>query len=640
VNHNCAQHERKSAPPRAARPLLSRLAEDRSGNTIMLVAAAIVPILAMIGGGVDMGRNYLAESRLQQACDAGVLAARKALGSATVVDAATETKVADAGSRFFNVNFADGAYGSENRHFGMVLNADLSIDGTATVDMPTTVMQLFGYDQTDIAVDCKAKLNVANTDVMMALDVTGSMNETLDGDTQPKIAVLKSVVKSFYNQLEANKVVGTRTRYGFVPYSTNVNVGGLLKDEWVVDEWTYQSRQVNGTLAASGTFSYYSASSPVSGSYATTTDSTYAATYNNFTKVYNCPTVPSNTATTTTATIGTTSETITDPLPGTRTRTEYHRTTNGNRYAVSLSGTTCTVKKTAYTDYVDKYYYITEPALVSTSQWQYQPVTKDVSNWRTESNGCIEERETYDIDDYENVDLTRALDLDIDLVPEAADEKTQWRPEYPAMIYNRAIKWNNTGSWNTGHVTTSTEYMAPWVAGFAACPPAAKKLAEMDADSLAAYIDGLVAAGSTYHDIGMIWAGRLLSPTGLFASENGDEGLGTSRHLIFLTDGQTSTLDISYGAYGVEPLDRRRWQPGGVSSYSLTETVEKRFSFACEEVKKKNITVWFIAFGTDLNPIMTDCAGPGHSFSASNAEELDQVFAEIAKSIGQLRLSQ
>src|SRR6185369_15103423 len=120
----------------------------------------------------------------------------------------------------------------------------------------------------------------------------------------------------------------------FVPYSTNVNVGGLLKDEWVVDEWTYQSRQVNGTLAASGTFSYYSASSPVSGSYATTTDSTYAATYNNFTKVYNCPTVPSNTATTTTATIGTTSETITDPLPGTRTRTEYHRTTNGNRYAV------------------------------------------------------------------------------------------------------------------------------------------------------------------------------------------------------------------------------------------------------------------------------------------------------------------
>ena len=137
----------------------------------------------------------------------------------------------------------------------------------------------------------------------------------------------------------------------------------------------------------------------------------------------------------------------------------------------------------------------------------------------------------------------------------------------------------------------------------------------------------------------MIWAGRLISPTGLFSGENADVGgLPTSRNLIFLTDGQTSSLDLSYGAYGVEPLDKRRWSPSS-SSLTLTQTVEKRFSFACEEVKKKNVTVWFIAFGTDLNPIMTECAGPGHYFSASNAEELDEVFSKIAKSIGQLRLS-
>ena len=65
---------------------LRRLLRDSAGNALPLMAAALVPLLAMVGGGIDMGRSYLAQSRLQQACDAGVLAARKALGSAVVAD--------------------------------------------------------------------------------------------------------------------------------------------------------------------------------------------------------------------------------------------------------------------------------------------------------------------------------------------------------------------------------------------------------------------------------------------------------------------------------------------------------------------------------------------------------------------------
>ena len=34
------------------------------------------------------------------------------------------------------------------------------------------------------------------------------------------------------------------------------------------------------------------------------------------------------------------------------------------------------------------------------------------------SNGCIEERQTYEIDNYDSVDLSKALDLDIDRVPD------------------------------------------------------------------------------------------------------------------------------------------------------------------------------------------------------------------------------
>lgn len=151
---------------------LGRLARDTSGNTLAMIAAAVVPLLAMVGGGVDMGRSYLAQSRLQQACDAGVLAARKKLGSDLIVMGELPEDVAEIGQRFFNVNFGDGSYGTRNRAFELSLETDNSISGSAAVDVPTTIMNLFGYDNLALAVNCQAKLNFSNTDIMFVLDTT------------------------------------------------------------------------------------------------------------------------------------------------------------------------------------------------------------------------------------------------------------------------------------------------------------------------------------------------------------------------------------------------------------------------------------------------------------------------------------
>lgn len=67
--------------------------------------------------------------------------------------------------------------------------------------------------------------------------------------------------------------------------------------------------------------------------------------------------------------------------------------------------------------------------------------------------------------------------------------------------------------------------------------------------------------------------------------------------------------------------------------------VEKRFTVACNEVKKRNVTVWVVGFGTTLNPILTNCAGDGHWFEARNAAQLNTVFSKIAASMGYLRVS-
>lgn len=637
---------RSGQPGLNQEPLLVRLAHDRAGNTLLMIAAAILPIMAMVGGGIDMGRSYLSQSRLQQACDAGVLAARKKLGSQIAVTGTVPADVEDVGNRFFNVNFQDGSYGTADRDFAMTLENDYAISGVATVDVPTTIMQIFGFNDVPVRVECEARLNFSNTDVMMVLDTTGSMRDTNPDDTSPKIDVLRSVVKNFHAQIEGSKTPGTRIRYGFLPYSTNVNVGFLLKSDWLVDQWSYQGRNATpkGTTSTRPTY---------------TTKYTYISGSVTPIAPYTAKSCPADTRKWKILAYNKAAD-------GTETWTVDE---HGQYYECSYAdGATVTVNGTNYDHHV--YTWSSKQTGTETYQeylWHYQPMKFDVSfikgasgddtpvggkltvpmgGWPEEPSnidawfkGCVEERDTTEIKDYDNVDIADNLDLDIDLVPDPARPETQWRPMFNDISFLRAIKWNGSGSFSKAPVTTGDDYANAGFAGLSACPASASKLAEMSAQDVADYVDTLSPEGSTYHDIGMIWGGRLLSPTGIFADENADEGPGkpTSRHMIFLTDGLTAPLDLSYGTYGIEPLDQRRWKGG--SSPSLTQVVEQRFSVACAEVKKRNITVWVVGFGTTLNPALTECAGQGHYFEAGDADQLNAVFSKIAAALGDLRIT-
>lgn len=627
---------RARATARAALSCARHLGRDTSGNTLAMIAAALVPLLAMVGGAIDMGRSYLAQTRLQQACDAGVLAARKRMGTSPAAGGMIPADVAEVGNRFFNVNFPDGAYGTTGRDFDLVLEGDFQLNATAQVTVPTTIMGMIGFTEVPVNTVCGAQVGMANTDIVLALDVTGSMNLTNPGDSRPRIEELKDTVQSFHAQIEAAKAPGSRVRYGFVPYSTNVNAAALLTDEQVVDSWTYQSRRLIGTGKASGTSSYWAVGSVIGGTLETTVSSTYAATAGG--SGFTCGAAPASTLASSWAFINTTSAPFAGPPAGTITRSTYHYTYNGSTFQVKLNGSTCEVHETRHTNYKVSYDWVTQPALATGSNWQYRQETFDVAAWRSEAIGCMEEPDTYEIDDYDTVDFSRAKDLDLDHVPTAGDSTGMWRPMYPGRIYARAFKWNNTGAFNTAVVTTTDEYYNPQIGDTAHCPNPARQLAEMDDSDVSAYLASLKIGGSTYHDIGMLWAARLAAPSGLFAAENADvsDSHPTSRHVVFMTDGQTSALDLSYTAYGMEPLDQRRWSPA--STRTLTQVVEDRFAFICNEAKKRNITVWVVAFGTELNPVMTECAGPGRAFQASDGDELVEAFTAIANSIADLRL--
>ncbi|MBD3814030.1 MAG: VWA domain-containing protein, partial [Betaproteobacteria bacterium] len=502
----------------SAAGFLHRLLRDRAGNTLAMIAAAILPIMAMVGGGVDMGRSYLAQSRLQQACDAGTLAARKRLGTEVAVTGIIPDDAAAVGQRFFNINYRNGSYGSTDRAFSMVLEDDLSISGEASVAVPTTIMKVFGFEKVDVSVNCVAQMNMSNTDVMFVLDTTGSMFETNPGDTSNRIDSMRSVVKNFIAQLKANSTGSHRLRFGFVPYSTNVNVGGLLKDDWVVKDWNYQSRDLIQVGTTTYTVTYNRNWTYVSGSVSEAiATSSYPATFHNgnggSTTIdenenvivvpasggyYTCDTPPSGSTYSWNATLlSTTDYPLAGPPSGTQTVQKYQSLENGTRYWLSISGSTCKVMQQVFTNRVQTYERVTEPREKPILKYQYKQMPFDVSAWRSTGNGCIEERDTYEITDYDHVDFTKALDLDIDLVPTSSDA-TKWRPMFPGLIYARSMMWNGSGSFTTHPVTTADEYVMPQGLGLATCPTPARKLAEMSNDEVDTYLNSLQPNGQTY----------------------------------------------------------------------------------------------------------------------------------------------
>lgn len=627
---------------------LRRLLQDRSGNVAAILAAALFPLLGLIGGAIDMGRGYLSQVQLQQACDAGVLAARQRLGASVAVDGEVPANVASTGQRFFNINFRDGVYGTSNRGFAMQLENDYAISGFASVDVPTTLMRIFGQDNLDISVECEAILNFSNLDVMMVIDTTGSMRLSNPGDSLSRMETLKQTIRDFYAVVEGGKAPGTEIRYGFVPYATNVNVGDLLLDEWVVDSWHYQGRIDTGQRLPNENIgrTFNRNYIYVSGSRSNWEEiSTYAATWNEPPNAdqpgwWSCNgSRPANSWTYTDTENGPGRNELQREPPALLQIQPMQRVQNGTRYTTWRSGQTCRVMKSTDVNYIERFERVREVPSFDRIVWEYDEITRDVSNWRAETEGCIEERDTYEITDYGNVDFDQALDLNIDLVPTPGDPATQWRPRYPEEIYVRRIEANGNGNFDTRKHRTTNEYVDSGTWWFSDCPAAAKKLDVMTASQLDTYLGTLAPYGATYHDIGMIWGGRLISPTGIFASENADtEVRQRSRHMIWLTDGQTEPYDLAYGVYGVDGLDQRRWDPDS-SSETLPQVIENRFGVACEQVKNRNVTVWVVAFGTGLTDLMTECAGPGRSFQASNAEQLNDAFEAIARAMSELRIS-
>jgi Flp pilus assembly protein TadG len=640
----------------AARAMFTRLAQDTRGNTLILTAAALIPLIALVGSGIDMGRGYLAQARLQQACDAAVLAGRRAMSNSVV-----DTTVIAEANKFFKYNFDTGVVGTNGSAafganpftptVGSAANSTVTV--TAATTLPTTIMKMFGFATLPISVTCFAKQDFVNTDVMLVLDTTGSMEQDVNGNdvnggSTSKIAGLRSAVMALYDQLAPVQTqlesVGLRLRYSIVPYSSTVNVGAAVRAvnaTYLNDAASYQTRVANYTTPV-----YVTGGTP------TNTNETFGYAIADV----DCLKYGYNQSFT-----GFTPNPAGEPIAAT-TLTYYQPTTWGGSNTISGTGTkTCVRTKTVYPRYTTRYAFTdfsyqkdlsvdtstyksggSTVVAVKTTAQDANGYNKDVMGGSvavasTPGNGydsvyvaanaigtaatdqvvpaslvngtlkvparvagtnlpvatapatinetwsgCIEERKTSSVTSSSGYGVpSSAYDLNIDTIPTSTD--TRWSPHWPSMIWYRA-GGNYTGSDYQNKQMTDVRDAS---LGYYACPSAAVRLKAFSRTELQTFVNNLVPIGGTYHDIGMIWGARFLSPDGIFGSDNPATygNMPVSRYIIFLTDGQMAPNPDSYTAYGVEYMDQR--VTGTAYATNQLANHVQRLKMICNAAKSK-----------------------------------------------------
>jgi len=171
------------------------------------------------------------------------------------------------------------------------------------------------------------------------------------------------------------------------------------------------------------------------------------------------------------------------------------------------------------------------------------------------------------------------------------------------------------------------------------CPSQSQKLKTYASET--AFQNAVNAAtanvtGGTYHDIGMLWGARFLSPTGMFASENPTQHgiVPVNRHIVFMTDGKLDTGDTLYSAFGVDRYHNRIQ-----GSQSQTTKHINRFDSICDRVKSTGTTIWVIALDVTDTDDIEDCATTSDHFYTSDGSDLESIFERIGRGIGNLRLT-
>jgi Flp pilus assembly protein TadG len=203
---------------------LRRFIRERDGNIAMIFGLCAIPVVVGCGIAVDVGRAYLVRLDLESALDSSALAVAS---STSLTTAQLQTRL----QSYFDANYPMMSQ-TTNLQVSMTDPTQPVINVTATVDVPTTFLQLINVTQIPVAASNQVSKGTNALELALVLDNTGSM---MCGDSYPSgcntpshISALKTDAQQIVDTLFADSVDPSKLKISVVPYVTSVNVGGAF----------------------------------------------------------------------------------------------------------------------------------------------------------------------------------------------------------------------------------------------------------------------------------------------------------------------------------------------------------------------------------------------------------------------------
>lgn len=211
------------------------------GNVAIITALAIVPLLAILGGGVDIVRATTMSARLSAAVDSATLAAANLTNTRDVEIVINE---------YIDSNFV--GQDSVRDSISLSYNADTALNAktisvSASGHIDTYFLGLFGIRTLPISSASIATQSKTNVEIALVLDISSSMRGN-------KIANLKVAADSFVRKILEDEDARDVTSISIIPFGGTVNIGETLFNKLAVstidadDEDPSESDYTSGTL--------------------------------------------------------------------------------------------------------------------------------------------------------------------------------------------------------------------------------------------------------------------------------------------------------------------------------------------------------------------------------------------------------
>lgn len=208
--------------------------QQEAGAILIIYALALIPIFGMLGLTIDVGRDYYVHSILTGATDAAAIAGARAGG--------TPANMSQQATAIFNANIPQNFSGTINGPNVVIASNGQTVTVSASATINTIFMQLLGQSTISAQATSQAGVSNTGTEIVLALDNTGSMSGS---PMQGEISAATTLINTVYGGAGNDTLTGLWV--GVVPYTTtvNINMAGFSPSSWLTAAGSTQIANTN-----------------------------------------------------------------------------------------------------------------------------------------------------------------------------------------------------------------------------------------------------------------------------------------------------------------------------------------------------------------------------------------------------------